>query len=495
MDDSRAGPTSPPSDYLGFVECADATRIAGWAIDIARLPGAAQVALLDGDAPIAIAPANQPRPDVAQAGFPTGDCGFEFFLPRGRPHAASPRVVYWPDRVPLAPVDGVNLGVPPAARQRRGRRLGIVASWSPGCGIADYARHVAREIAEWFDIVVFARESATVSEAQARSRTQADAAVALCWQDCDPGLELLCDNLAGHSIDSLLVEHHPGLLAWPRLALLIECAHASGIAVFVRLHTVRGDIATLAALRPALRLCAAVLVHTEDDARTLTEHLPGICTRVVAHGIATPMQQSSARRRGARRDGETFHVGAFGFLHPYKNVAEHLRALHLLRRRLPGLRATLLHAVTDDPATAHEAVRCFSLRQQLGLADIVDLDVRLLPMEEVCARLSRCDILVFPYRDSAESASGAAHALAGLGIPLLCTASPIFADIQRVCHVAQGQDSYTIAGKLLALASDRTALRATLPAQTAYASKHAWRRVALQTRAVIANTQISDLAA
>jgi glycosyltransferase involved in cell wall biosynthesis len=495
MDDSRPGPPLPDRDYLGFVERADASGIAGWAINRARLPGPAHVALLADGVPIAITPADQPRPDVAQAGFPTGQCGYTFCLAPGSPDCPPPCVVFWPDRVPLAPVDGVALAAPSATDQAGGRRLGIVTSWSAGCGIADYARHIARELAAWFDIVVFAREAANASQMQAESRSPDDPTVALCWQDSDFGLELLCDNLAEQAIDKLLVEHHPGLMAWPRLARLIEFAHASGIAVFVRLHTVRGDIASLSAWRPALRLCAAVLVHTESDAHTLAERLPGIGVRVVAHGIATSLPRSAATDRSTRRNGEIFHVGAFGFLHLYKNVAEHLQALHILRRRLPGLRATLLHAITDDPATGHEAVRCFSLRQQLGLADIVDLDTHLLSMEEVGARLGGCDILVFPYRNSAESASGAAHALAGLGIPLLCTQSPIFADMQRFCHVAPGQDSCTIACKLFALASDRVALRATLPAQAAFVSAHAWRHVAAQTHALMANTQISDLAA
>lgn len=495
MDDPSPGPPLHACDYLGFVERADATRVAGWAIDRARLPGAAQVALLDGDLPIAIAPADQPRPDVAQAGFPAEHCGYEFYRPPGTGASAPPRVVFWPDRVPLAAVEGVVLGAPPAASPRGGRRLGIVASWQPGCGIADYARHIARELAEWFDIVVFARESANASQINPVSPAPPHAAVALAWQDSDPGLDLLCDTLAGRPVDHLLVEHHPGLLAWPRLARLIECAHAAGIAVFVRLHSVRGDIASLAALRPALRLCAAVLVHGEGDARTLTEHMPGIRTGVVPHGIAAPKPRTAAASHEIRRDGGSFHVGAFGFLQPYKNVAEHVLALHILRRRLPGLRATLLHAVTEDPATAHEAVRCFALRHQLGLADIVDFDTRLLSMEAVGERLRQCDILVFPYRNSAESASGAAHALAGLGIPLLCTASPIFADIQRVCHIAQGEDSCAIASKLLELAGDRSALRATLPAQAAYASAHAWPRVAAATRTIITNADIGDLAA
>jgi hypothetical protein len=67
--------------------------------------------------------------------------------------------------------------------------------------------------------------------------------------------------------------------------------------------------------------------------------------------------------------------------------------------------------------------------------------------------------------------------------------------MQRFCHVAPGQDSCTIACKLFALASDRVALRATLPAQAAFVSAHAWRHVAAQTHALMANTQISDLAA
>ncbi len=484
------------ADYIGFVEQADPTRVVGWAIDRARLPGRAQVAVLAPAGPVAIAWADRPRPDVAQAGFPSECCGFDITLPpdlKGRP-----QIMFWPDRVAIEAVEGVSVGQ--AAARRGGRKLGVVSSWHPGCGIADYARHIVRALCTQYDIILYAREAASQDAATGPqpcgpAGDDGVPSVCLAWQDCDAGLELLCDDIATRDLDSLLVEHHPGVLAWQRLGRLIEHAHACGVAVFVRLHSVRGSMGEIAALRPLLRLCEAVLLHTQDDVAALQAQLPGVRACMVPHGVA--QTRPRGREAGARkRGGEgSFHVGAFGFLHPYKGVAEHLLALHLVRRWVPGLRATLLHALTDDPATADEAMRCFSLRRQLGLEDVVDIDTRRLPMDTVERRLAGCDVLVFAYQDSAESASGAARAVAGLGVPLLCTPSSIFSDLFGLCHVAAGKDAYAIAGTLLALARHRAALRATLPGLAAYANQHAWPRVAAQLADIIAGRIKQDSAA
>jgi hypothetical protein len=472
----------------------------GWAIDQARLPGRAQVAVLAPNGPVAIAWADIPRPDVAEAGFPSACCGFDMRLPPDVQGSDRPHVVFWPDRVAIAPVEGVSVRTAPA--RRGGRRLGVVCSWQPGCGIADYARHVVRALSTQFDITLYARESAAQDASYGLPHTSKPAGddawlphVSLAWHDCDAGLELLCDDIANRDLDSLLVEHHPGVLAWERLGRLIEYAHACGIAVFVRLHSVRGSVGALAALRPMLRLCTAVLLHTRDDVVAFNAQLPGVRACMVPHGVAQTKPRGRVGRARSPGSENSFHVGAFGFLHPYKGVAEHLLALHLVRRRVPGLRASLLHALTDDPVTADAAVRIFSLRRQLGLEDVVDIDTRLLPMAEVERRLAGCDVLVFAYQDSAESASGAARAVAGLGVPLLCTPSSIFSDLFEFCHVADGKDAYAIAGKLLALAQDRAALRATLPGLAAYAHQHAWRRVAAQLADVMRRETTQDVAA
>jgi glycosyltransferase involved in cell wall biosynthesis len=463
-------PSDPAPDYLGFVEQAGETCVRGWAIDRARLPQAAQVAVLGPDGPIAIAYADRPRPDVAQAGFPAAACGFELRLPRGAPRP--PCVVFWPDRVVLGAVEGVTLGEQPVVAP--GNRLGVVTSWHAGCGIADYARIVVQGLSGRFDITVFAADSTAMLPADG---VRIDAG----WHNSDAGLELLCESLEAVRPDILLVEHHPGVLAWPRLAALIEYAHASCIGVHVRLHTLRGSLADLRAIRPALRLCASVLVHTQNDLDFVAATLPGARGRFVPHGVAAPPPRGT-RRRAA---GAIFHVGAFGFMHGYKGIAQHLRALHLLREHVPEVRATLLHAVTGDPASAAAAVECFALRQRLGLDDAVDIDTRLLPMEAVAARLAGCDVLVFAYQGTAESASGAACALAGLGVPMLATPSAIFAGLQAACHVACGSDAYAIAAKLLALANDRAALRATLPALANYARAQAWPVVTSQVAQIL----------
>lgn len=68
----------------GYLDMATRTRIAGWAQpDLGGEPAALQI--LDNGEPIARVIANQPRPDVAQAGFGEARCGFDLLIPVALP--------------------------------------------------------------------------------------------------------------------------------------------------------------------------------------------------------------------------------------------------------------------------------------------------------------------------------------------------------------------------------------------------------------------------
>ena len=98
-------------------------------------------------------------------------------------------------------------------------------------------------------------------------------------------------------------------------------------------------------------------------------------------------------------------------------------------------------------------------------------------MDRVLDRLAACDLIVFPYRPNAESASGAVREVAGLGIPMLCSPISTFEDVSEICFSTGGFTPFDIADAILQLYRDGPRLEAKRALQFSYVEKHSWKHV------------------
>ena len=70
------------------------------------------------------------------------------------------------------------------------------------------------------------------------------------------------------------------------------------------------------------------------------------------------------------------------------------------------------------------------LIEEKGLQDRVNLMTDFLDDDVAVATLAKCDLLVFPYQNTKESASGAVRMGVAAGVPIAVSPIPIFEDIE-----------------------------------------------------------------
>ena len=80
-----------------------------------------------------------------------------------------------------------------------------------------------------------------------------------------------------------------------------------------------------------------------------------------------------------------------------------------------------------------------------GLNDFIEFHNRFLSDEESLALLSEADLVVFPYQDTAESASGAVRYGMALNRPVAVTPIGIFEDMGGAVHTFSGISPKAIA--------------------------------------------------
>jgi glycosyltransferase involved in cell wall biosynthesis len=99
----------------------------------------------------------------------------------------------------------------------------------------------------------------------------------------------------------------------------------------------------------------------------------------------------------------------FGIVRPYKGLIDLIQALPAVRRHEPAIRLVIAGEFWEEKA------HYLSLMDQGNVADIVQVDDRYIPNEEVARYFSAADLLVAPYRQ--QTGSGVVELARGFGLP------------------------------------------------------------------------------
>jgi len=195
-------------------------------------------------------------------------------------------------------------------------------------------------------------------------------------------------------------------------AYLREAEHDGGPAALAYARRVRAlevgpDYEGLPMLRRLLESTRGVIVHSryvESLARKAGFTGP---IAVIPHGAWIPEADRLGCRHKLGLDESTPLIGVFGFLKPYKRIAESLRALRRLLRAEPRVKMILV----GEP---HPDLPLASLIQSLGLGAAVRV-LGFTPIEEFTGYLAACDIVLNLRYPTVGETSGTLLRSLGLG--------------------------------------------------------------------------------
>ncbi len=200
--------------------------------------------------------------------------------------------------------------------------------------------------------------------------------------------------------------------------------HALEYARRVRALEVGPDYEGVPMLRRLLQRSSAAIVHSgwvERELRAAGFERP---VAKIHHGAWIPDASRMDYRQRLGLDESTPLIGIFGFLKPYKRIAESLRAFRRLVRVEPAAKLILV----GDP---HPELPLESLIQSLGIAP----QVRVLgyqPIEEFVGYLAACDIVLNLRFPTVGENSGTLMRALGLGKAV------IVSEVGSFCELPSG---------------------------------------------------------
>lgn len=354
-------------------------------------------------------------------------------------------------------------------------KLALVSSWGCRCGIAEYARNLLSEVHGHFDVRVFCDNRT--------SPNQVDDKTEIAWRLGDLSIEQLCTVDRMRDFDVVLLQHQPSLFALTEtLCLQLAALAALGKLVVLELHATKPLVTDMAFSRDALyalRQLTRVIVHNVDGLNHLLQL--GLADNVflLPHGVINKQDvvADSSIRTKLGLTANDILLGAFGFALPHKGVDQIIESIKPLEQKT-GCRVGLLavNAILDE-RSAETIAHWQKLASNLGVADRVTWVTDYQPIDVCINLLAATDFVIYPYRDTQESASGAVTIGLSSGRPVLVSDSPIFAELESCCYTMTGAGRNDIVREVIALRDRAAQGEMIVGRQNQWLEQRSWERV------------------
>ena len=296
-------------------------------------------------------------------------------------------------------------------------------------GIADYAEALAAELAKRVSLAIFDGTAASFDISFDASAH--DVALyhignnpyhGFAYENAlrHPGVVVMHEANLHHLIADLTIKRGD----WD--AYLAECelnggAPALEYAKRARTLTVGPDYEGVAMTRRLLDCSRGLIVHSNFVAGLMRRQGFKGPIATIPHGAWIPQTDRNGARHSLGLDESTPLIGAFGYLKPYKRIAESLRALRRLVKLDPRARMILVGEPHPD----------FGVEQLIRTLDLSE-HVRILgfaPIDKFVEYIGACDIVLNLRYPTVGETSGSLQRALGLGKAVIVSNIGAFAEL------------------------------------------------------------------
>jgi glycosyltransferase involved in cell wall biosynthesis len=317
-------------------------------------------------------------------------------------------------------------------------KIGFVSPIFKRCGIATYSEHLINHMGG--QVNVYADYNSSEKQLWPINTK-------LCWKENDDDLYHLKSIIINDDIDVVVVQFNYGFYEFSAFADFLSALIDLDKIVVVELHSTIDPHnipnKNIIFLKNVLAKCNRLIVHDINDMNRLKKI--GIVDNValIPHGILYDFNQLIDFKKNRKK----VKIASFGFFLPGKGLLELIEAFHLASSQDKSIE---LHMYNSEYPTessrnliksAHEMINQFQNKN-------IFLDTDFHSDEETFNKLSDCDLIIYPYQQSNESASGAVRYGLSSGAVVLVSPLAVFNNVEAIVCQLSGFDPISIASDI-----------------------------------------------
>lgn len=310
------------------------------------------------------------------------------------------------------------------------RHIGIISTYNTRCGIASYTKYVADSFLDRAIILApyVYKEQLT---------TKDESFVYRSWHINKDDFKNLLQIVKDEKLDTIFIQFNYGFYGFYDLNYLIDSLCEIGVKVNITLHSTTDDTSkkdkSLAILSTSLKRCQHIFVHTQKDianlhALDIKEHI-----YLVNQGIID-ITTSKIKNKTTQ-----FKIATYGFFLESKGLINIIKAFKLLLDRGYNSSLLMLNAKYSDAASNHLIKNANDLIKMNKLENFIELNTDYLSDEETISRLSKTDLVVYPYADTNESSSAAVRMAIAAKTDIAITPQQIFEEVKEFAFVFESE--------------------------------------------------------
>jgi len=347
--------------------------------------------------------------------------------------------------------------------QSKSPKTGWISTWNSKCGIASYSKHLIDHIP--YDISILAPYCDELTDID-------DSRVYRCWrEESDDFLELMrvIDEL---ELDTIVLQFNYGFYSFHHLYEFLYKQYERGRKIIIMMHSTTDpthiSFKDFKIILPLFEYVDRILVHSLSDLNHLKEH--GLVDNVTLfpHGI---VDWSSTK---VRDSSDRFILGSYGFFLPHKGLLELIDSVKIIKDRGVDIHLKMINAKYPQPISQELIDKAYTKIEELGLGHDIELVTDFLVDDDSLSRLSECDLLLFPYQETAESSSASVRYGLSTGVAVAVTPLDIFEDVDQATYRLSGFTPKDMADSIIEIADGIK--NDTQVAQDQKSSAHKWCR-------------------
>jgi glycosyltransferase involved in cell wall biosynthesis len=306
------------------------------------------------------------------------------------------------------------------------------------------------------------------------------------WRDAsDLSLLELQQRILQDRSEVVILQFNFGFFNVVALADLVAALEAADVRVVVVMHSTqdveREDFkASLRNGVAGLARASRILVHSVDDLNRLASMGLGSNAAFFPHGAMDIHTNGIvAARKRLEISPDVKVVATYGFMLPHKGLAELVDGFAEICAVRDDVYLFMVNALYPAEVSIQMQREIQAQVDARGVGSRVRMFTGFLPEPVSLALLEAANVVVFPYQETAESASGAVRFGLAARRPVATTPLRIFADLEGHGLRFSGCSANEIAGDLARWLEDGRA-EAVVPGQNEWIRARSWPRLMLR---------------